>query len=77
VCVCVYVCMQVCERCPPISCATVKAAWSPSSSMTAQLLSGEQMVPTSAMPSVSHEWCPHRSYTGGTSKRVGGKGEMT
>lgn len=45
----------------PISCATVNAAWRPSSSMTAQLLSGEQMVPTSAMPRVSQEWWPQRS----------------
>lgn len=45
----------------PISWATVNAAWRPSSSMTAQLLSGEQMVPTSAIPRVSQEWWPQRS----------------
>lgn len=47
--------------CIPISWATVKAACRPSSSMTAQLRSGEHMVPTSAIPRVSHEWCPHKS----------------
>lgn len=54
----------------PISWATVKAAWRPSSSITAQLRSGEHMVPTSAIPRVSHEWCPHKSYPGERKKSL-------
>lgn len=58
------------RRCVPISWATVKAAWRPSSSITAQLRSGEHMVPTSAIPRVSHEWCPHKSCPGERKKSL-------
>lgn len=58
------------RRCIPISWATVKAAWRPSSSITAQLRSGEHMVPTSAIPRVSHEWCPHKSCPGERKKSL-------
>lgn len=57
-------------RCIPISWATVKAAWRPSSSITAQLRSGAHMVPTSAIPRVSHEWCPHKSFPGERKKSL-------
>lgn len=58
------------RRCIPISWATVNAAWRPSSSITAQLRSGEHMVPTSAIPRVSHEWCPHKSCPGERKKSL-------
>lgn len=58
------------RHCIPISWATVKAAWRPSSSITAQLRSGEHMVPTSAIPRVSHEWCPHKSCPGERKKSL-------
>lgn len=45
----------------PSSWAVVKAEGSPSSSMTEQLRLGSHMVPTSAIPSVSHVVAPHRS----------------
>lgn len=45
----------------PNSCAVVKAEGRPSSSITEQLLLGSHMVPTSAIPRVSHVVAPHRS----------------
>lgn len=64
-----YLAREQKRHCIPISWATVKAAWRPSSSITAQLRSGEHMVPTSAIPRVSHEWCPHKSCRGRKGKR--------
>lgn len=52
-------------RCSPSSWAAVRADCSPSSSTMAQLRSGSQAVPTSAMPRVSHVAAPHRSWVGG------------
>lgn len=45
----------------PSSCAAVKPAWRPLSSMTEQLLLGSHIVPTSATPSVLQSFCPQMS----------------
>lgn len=58
-------------RCSPSSWAAVRADCSPSSSTMAQLRSGSQAVPTSAMPRVSHVVAPHRSWGGCTGLRGG------